>query len=271
MPSLRILTWNSTGEDPHKANELLNEINFLNAAHPQAGVHIILNQEAQQAAGGAICAMLDNPGIGGIGGNYNRPSRRTSELIGGGGAGYTVLTHATLPVLTPLPHNYGADQAFIGWLHGLYPGQRQTAQYEVGRWRPPVCMDFHYQNRGVRLITWHAPLDASGLLQGCTTPRGGAPLDAFLFLDRSGLLHPGPAVDIVVVAGDLNMTALNLKTRCCGYEPLPGFAGVTSASGLDHIIACRPGPGRRTVDFHEARSVRSASVHDIFSCRLSWN
>lgn len=265
MPDLRILTWNSTGEDNYKAAELRNEINYLNVTYPGTPTKVVLNQEAQAPANGPIYNMLNDTGGAGIGPNYTRPPMHIQEMIGGGGRGYTALTHNTLGVTVPLRlHDYTQDAIFTTWVNSLYPSQRTTVWNEVANWRPPAYMQFNYANNVVRLITWHAPLGRSGLLVGCTT-RGGAPLDAFLFLEQSRLLNRVAGVDIVIIAGDLNMTAQDLSTTCQGYEPLAAFTG--ESNNLDHILGWRHGA---PVNYAEARAVRSSSVHDIFSCRVSW-
>jgi hypothetical protein len=263
MPSLRIVTWNSTGEDAVKAAELSREMSFLNNNYPAAPVRLVLNQEAQQGTGGAIYAMLNDPGV--LGPAYTRPPAHIPEMPNGGGCGYTALAHGTLAVTLGLRlYDYGTDASFQAWLAKLPPRQRETASREVERWRPPAVMELTCDGSLVRLITWHAPLDQSGVLTGCTT-EGGAPLDAFLFMDQSRVLPGSNKPDIIIIAGDLNMTDSDLGTSCSQYEPLRHFAG--KSSGLDHILAwSRSG----TAKFVEAERFGSHSVHDIFTCRVVW-
>jgi hypothetical protein len=266
MPDLRIVTWNSTGESAAKAGELLAEINYLNATYPATPVMVVLNQEAQNAAGGAIYAMLNIAGAGGIGAAYTRPPAHIQEMLTGGGAGYTELDSTAVAVTAGLTlHNYLADPTFVAWVGALPPNQQTTARNEVTAWRPPAAMELTCGGDTVRLITWHAPLGLSGLLTGCTTT-GGAPLDAFLFLDQSDILQGANNPDIVIIAGDLNMTSADLAAKCYAYEPLAQFTGVSS--NLDHIVAWLPNGG--APQFFEARSVASSSVHNIVSCRVSW-
>jgi len=266
MPDLRILTWNSTGEDVNKSSELLAEITYLNTTYPATPVMVVLNQEAQNAAGGAIYTMLDWAGAGGVGPNYTRPPAHITERPNGGGAGYTEMPYNTIVVTAGLGlYSYAGDPAFTGWVSALSPQQQATAWNEVTGWRPPAAMELTYAGNTVRLITWHAPLGLSGLLTGCTT-KGGAPLDAFLFMDQSNVLRGANNPDIVIIAGDLNMTSSDLAAKCHGYEPLASFTG--ESSWLQHILAWLPNGGN--VQFLEPRRVPSSSVHDIFSCRVSW-
>ncbi|NEO81150.1 hypothetical protein [Moorena sp. SIO4G3] len=265
---LRVLTWNSTGESANNATELRNEINYLNGRYPRDPVKAIFNQEAKKLSGGDIYNMLNNTGAGGIGLNYTRPPRHITELINGTGRGYNALAHNTVTITQPLTHqNYTTDPIFHTWQKTLNPSQSNTVNDEVKNFRPPVYMEFNYSGRNVRLITWHAPIGQSGILKGCTT-QGLAPLDAFLFLEQSSLINNTTGIDIIIIAGDLNMTSKDLKTKCQGYEPLKKFDG--ESSNLDHILAWRPSGG--TVNYLEPRSTSSPSSddHNIFSSRVNW-
>ncbi len=85
MPSLNVLTWNSTGETGQGAFDLQNVIQYLVASNWQP--HVIVVQEANAAPGGAIYNML-----AGLGAAYNQPPAHTVEG-GPGGRGYLLTTH----------------------------------------------------------------------------------------------------------------------------------------------------------------------------------
>jgi len=264
MPSLRILTWNSKGEDVFRATTLRHEINTLNNAVPTQPVGIIVHQEAQQPATGAITMMLNDGTAAGLGPNYTRPPRHITEHATAGMA-YNVLVHNTVNVTTLLQrHNYATDATFGGWINRVPQHIRNRVIEESQQFRPPVYMDFTYAANAIRLITWHAPLGDSAFLTGCRT-KGRAPLDAFLFIDQSALLTPH--FDLYIIAGDLNMTKKDLGTNCHGYEPLDDFGGETSH--VDHVLAWRPNGAQPT--YSQARAVGAPpSDHCMFSCVVNW-
>lgn len=94
MPSIRILTWNSTGESFPKAASLAAEAatHAAHATHPVIDIYLI--QEAQQGAGGAIGNYLT--GLAGY------TVHHIHENLGGGGKGYICATrNASVTVSTP--------------------------------------------------------------------------------------------------------------------------------------------------------------------------
>ncbi len=126
----------------------------------------------------------------------------------------------------------------------------------------------------VLLITWHAPRGPSLLPIIVGAMPGGALIDAFIALDSSQLIQApaavaGGPVHIVIIAGDLNVTAAGLAAAYpppAGYRPLNNFGGLSNQ--LDHILAWRPVGGAYNVV--EGHNTASTSVHDIMSARVNW-
>ena len=269
----RIVTWNSTGEQPPRDTTLRDEVNALNNAYPATPTRSILNQEALQAISGAIYNMLNNPAVppNGLGPNYQRPPQHTTENLNGTGRGYNALLANNLTINQGLTlHNYQNDATFTNWVNSLSQAQQTIVWNEVNRWRPPVSMGLQTASgQTVRLMTWHAPLDVSQLLSACPQPAGGAPLDAFLFLEQSSLLNNVAGINIVIIAGELNMTQGDLQNTCGGlYEPLSNFEGVSS--NLDRILAWRPVGANPTFFENRRTPTPGLSPHDIFSARVHW-
>lgn len=148
MPSIRILTWNSTGESFPKAASLAAEAatHAAHATHPVIDIYLI--QEAQQGAGGAISNYLT--GLAGY------TVHHIHENLGGGGKGYICATrNASVTVSTPLAlWNYAADPGFMAWAG-------HTA-LQASSWTPPArtpaCSLLQVGGSNILLITWHAPL-----------------------------------------------------------------------------------------------------------------
>lgn len=124
MPSIRILTWNSTGESFPKAASLAAEAatHAAHATHPVIDIYLI--QEAQQGAGGAISNYLT--GLAGY------TVHHIHENLGGGGKGYICATrNASVTVSTPL--HSGTMQP----IRDSWPGQAILPyRHPVGRHLP---------------------------------------------------------------------------------------------------------------------------------------
>lgn len=259
MPNCRIVTWNSTGENPVKAGQLAAvpvALTPLFPGHPNVDVYLI--QEAQNAPGGAISAWLT--GLAGY------TVHHIAERANGGGAGYICATrNASVAVVTPLVlYNYVTDPNYAGTIAKI-PGIGAVNQ------RPPAYTVLTVGGNTVLLITWHAPLGASLMPIIVGAMVGGGLLDAFLALDNSQLiLNPaavaGMAVDIVIIAGDLNATTGALAKSYHGYNPLANFDGLSNH--LDHVLASTPAGAPPNV--LEGQNTPSSSVHDILSARVNW-
>ncbi|BBP78195.1 hypothetical protein PHLH7_42990 [Pseudomonas sp. Ost2] len=263
MPSIRILTWNSTGENPAKAISLgiqaVNPGGYV--GHPYIDIYLI--QEAQQAPGGAISNHL----VGLAGGGYT--VHHIQENLGGGGKGYICATRdASVVVVTPLAlWNYAADPLFMGWAG--------HTSLQASSWAPPARTPAYtlltVGATNILLITWHAPLGVSTLPIIVGPMSGGALIDAYLAFDQSQLLsNPMVAVgvipDFIVIAGDLNAKPAALSKNYFGYIPLDDFNGVSN--NLDHIMATSP--AHTAFNFSEDYSYGTTSVHDIFCARMHW-
>ncbi|MFU7205100.1 hypothetical protein ACM74Z_25715 [Pseudomonas aeruginosa] len=261
MPSIRILTWNSTGESFPKAASLAAEAatHAAHATHPVIDIYLI--QEAQQGAGGAISNYLT--GLAGY------TVHHIHENLGGGGKGYICATrNASVTVSTPLAlWNYAADPGFMAWAG-------HTA-LQASSWTPPARTPAYsllqVGGSNILLITWHAPLGVSLLPIIVGSMSGGALIDAYLALDQSGLLNNpmlaiGVVPDFIVIAGDMNAKPAALGKSYAGYTPLDNFTGV--ANNLDHIMATSP--PHTAFNFSEDYSAATASTHDILCARMNW-
>ncbi|KFE64428.1 hypothetical protein [Hyalangium minutum] len=279
MPSLRIVSWNSTGESQQKAVELQAVQPVLAGLYPAApDVDVFLVQEAQQAAGGSISSMLDTdpatPATGvSVGPAYQRPAAHQPELTTGGGAGHICLVHNGVVVNTPLTlWDYATDPALNGWIASL-PGHLQATAQTATTHRPPAYAVLTVGGSTAMLITWHAPLGVPALAPGYTMPGNGL-IDAYLVMENSGLLQQAQAQvlatdGVVIIAGDLNTTSQGLAANypiATGYNPLPDFVGFSD--NVSHILAWRPSGNVVTVQ--EGHSTDSSSVHRIISARVSW-
>lgn len=259
MPDLRIVTWNSTGENPVKAVEIGAIPGILAPMYPaNPNVDVYLIQEAQNGPGGAISLHL-----GGLAGHT---MHHLAEQPGGGGAGYICATrNAAAAVVVPLTlYNYAVDPNFGAHIAPL-PGIVNVMN------RPPAYTVLTVAGSTVLLITWHAPLGVSLLPIIVGAMPGGALIDAFIALDNSQLIQApaavaGGPVHIVIIAGDLNVTAAGLAGVYGGYNPLNNFNGLSHH--LDHILAWRPVGGAWNVV--EGHNTASTSVHDIMSARVNW-
>lgn len=266
MPNLNVLTWNSTGETAQGAAALQGVINYVTANGWQP--HVIVVQEAGAAPGGAIYQML-----AGLGGAYNQPPAHAPEG-GPGGRGYLLLTHFTVQGQgTFATANLGADPTLQAWINANIPSLagRQTAYQELGTMRMPACATLQFGGRLVPFLTWHTPRNTGGLLPG--TVQGGAMLDAFLFLQKSGYYVPLPAPgmnNLGVIAGDLNATQVGLQLPT-GYPALPfvlpGFVGITN--NLDHILG-HPNPGQANPTFANHGAFQATGTHDILVSTVTW-
>lgn len=271
MPDLRVVTWNSTGENPQKALELQAEIAYLNATYAANPAKIILLQEGKQAANGDIYNMLNTDPANAvtqvsIGPNYQRPIRHITEDALGG-RGYTVVTSNDITVNQNLTlHNYANDVTFQNFLNTQSSGTAKQINQLLSNMRPPAAMQFTYGGETIRLITWHAPLGPSTYLSACQSLDGKGTLDAFFFLDQSSLINDVNGIDLIIVAGDLNATSADLSRPCGQYVPLRNFTGETVH--LDHIMGYSP--MNVNIGYYETRTVNSSSVHGIMSSRIHW-
>lgn len=284
MPSMRIVSWNSTGENVAKANALAAVPPVLAGLYPlNPNVDVFLIQEAWQGGGGAIDAWLN--GLAGY------TVTHIAEQVGGGGAGYICASRnaafaVTVPGVSNLQRwNYAADPDYFAWVPPV--GYNALAVAGPGS-RPPAAVVLTTVATGARVLltTWHAPLGLANMpAYWIGAMPGGALLDAFMAFDESqmlqnpgnavGTLTGGPAVapEVVIVAGDLNATAVGLAGPYppypvpAPYVPLPGFAGYTN--NLDHILA-EPALGGVVVNVVEGHNTVSPSVHDIISARVVW-
>lgn len=276
MPDLRIVSWNSTGENLAKAAELdavrvaLTGLNPLYPVYPNVDIYLI--QEAQQLPGGAISVALNNFG------GYN--ISHIPEQVGGGGRGYICATrNASVNVLQPLQlWDYNIDPINTLWRQNLPPGFNLADSTGIGvggqTARTPAYTILQVGGQLVVLVTWHAPIGVSMLPIIMGAMQGGALIDAYLALENSQLVQNPNAVvgvpnvaSLVVVAGDLNATAAALGQAYGAFVPLNNFNDGYS-NNVDHILAWRNGGG--ILNVVEGNNTPSTSVHNIISARVQW-
>lgn len=232
MPSVNVLTWNSTGESAAGAARLREVINYLvtNGWQPQ----VIVIQEAAQAPGGLIYQML-----AGLGNAYHQPPSHAAEG-GPGGRGYLLLVHASGTIQTAFGQaDPGLDPQLLGIINGLPPRPRQIALDELRDMRRPAAAGLNFGGARMAFLTWHTPRGPGQLLAGLTL-QGGANPDAFWFLQNTGfyaaLAAPG-AGNLGLIAGDLNITVKEINRNTGSPDlpyVLPGWSGLSS--NLDHIV-----------------------------------
>lgn len=232
MPSLNVITWNSTGESQPKADRLYEVIQYVTSRgwQPQA----ILVQEANAGPGGPIATMLAN-----LAGGYVSPPARVREG-GSHSRSYLLTTHASVQGQPSFAQaNLATDGLLLTWIrNSMSLRMQQIAIDELQGMRMPAIALLGVGVSQVRLMTWHTPIGPGPILGG--TAAGGANLDAYLFLQHSGhyaqLNAPG-AGNVSVIAGDLNTTRHGLQTPL-NYPQLqhllPGFDGF--GFGLQHIL-----------------------------------
>ncbi len=278
MPQVRIISWNSTGENAQKGVELqgaqaqLAQMYALD--HPDVDIFVI--QEAQNAAGGAIYTMMNtDPATAAtqvsLGPNINRPPDHCVELPNGGGAGYLACSHTNITPGGALQlWDYANDAQLNAWLATLNQNQRAAMQ-AAAQLRPPAYTTCTVGGVRIFLITWHTPRGPSPI--GGVNMPGGALIDLFIVLQQSSILTTAQnfvgAQGVVIIAGDLNTTAQGLAYNNyygLGYTPLPNFRGYSN--NLDHILVWKPGPGN--VNVLQGHHSQSSSVHDIISARVDW-
>jgi exonuclease III len=263
MPNINIMSWNSNGETAAKAAFLQNLI--LNT--PPAP-DVILIQEARAAAGGAIFNML-----GGLGGNYNMTA---PQFAGIAGEGYilAVSNNVTLPTpfnVVDLAMDPGVIAAIADF---LTPAARAAAKSEVKAMRDPAQASIGFAGRNVNVMTWHAPIGPSQVIQGINA---AVNYDAYYYLQNSnyylGTLRLPGNNNLSIVAGDLNVTRNDLsdKTHASGVELLlPDWVGVSS--GLDHILAFRDKGSVKQIKFQNdvAYDTNGLSDHDVQVVTVQW-
>lgn len=290
MTDLRIVTWNSTGEDAAKAALLQGFINSFSPPGAQFPTHqrvdVILIQEARGGAGGQIRTMLTALHAAGYTVHHCRENP-------GAGKGYICATlDATVTVNTPLQlWDYAADPnlATPVVVPGLGPAPKTVGHFAVHPdvlHRPPAVTVLTEIASGdvIELITWHAPRGISPLPIIVGTMAGGALLEGFLALSYSALVrNPGAAVaalpvpmgavaagapDVVIIAGDLNATDLShtYPAPPPGFEPLENFNGI--GNHLDYVLAWAP-PAAHTA-INEDIGLPNGTVHDVLSARVNW-
>jgi hypothetical protein len=266
MPSLNVLTWNSTGETGQGAYDLQNVIQYLVASNWQP--HVIVTQEANAAPGGAIYNML-----GGLGAAYNQPPAHTTEG-GPGGRGYLLTTHTSVGGQgTFARYDLAQDWLLQQWINqNLSLPARQIAAQELATMRMPATASLTFQGRSVPFLTWHAPRGPGQVLAGATL-QGGANPDAYLFLQNSNahVVLAGPGMgNLGIIAGDLNVTYAQIN-GATGIPALPwilpGWDGVTD--NLDHILG-HPQAGQQNPTFPNSGNFQASGTHRILVSSVTW-
>lgn len=256
MPSIRIVTWNSKGENLQKAEELeavQPALDRLYPIHPDVDIYLI--QEACQKPGGDISVFLNN--LQGFTVSHISESWT-------GGQGYICATRDALITATPLAlYNYCSDL-------NLKNKPQLLKDFNCLN-RPPAYTVLTTKTRDtVLLITWHAPRGITSFLMENMT--GGALIDAYLALENSNLIQnpdwiAQAPVSLVVIAGDLNANPRDLIFKYCGnYTPLQNFHGLSN--NLDHILV--NGRNRVVVNVTEGQNTPSSSDHNLMSARVQW-
>jgi hypothetical protein len=267
MPNLNVITWNSRGETAGAAADLLGVINYLTASGWQP--HVVVVQEANAAAGGAIYQML-----AGLGGAYNQPPTHAVEG-GPHGRGYILTTHASVTGQGTFGrYDLASDWLLQQWIQAsLSLAARQIATQELATMRMPATANLGFQGRNVPFLTWHVPR-GPGQVQNGATLGGGANPDAFLFLQQSGLYQglvaPGMN-NLGMIAGDLNVTVQQLNSPT-GIPSLPNIlpTWVGVSDHLDHILA-HEHAGQPSPTFSNSGNFPSPnSDHNILVSTVTW-
>ncbi|HET9627679.1 MAG TPA: hypothetical protein VFP84_40255 [Kofleriaceae bacterium] len=266
MPSLNVITWNSTGETQQGAARLQEVITHLTVNGWQPNVIVI--QEANALPGGAIYQMLAS-----LGGAYNQPPAHVPEG-GPGGRGYLLLTSTAVsgqPTFTQA--NLATDATLQLWINtNLSLPARQQANHELSTMRMPARASLGIGGRLVPFLTWHAPRGPGQVLTAATL-QGGANPDGYLFLQNSGIYQPlsAPGLNnIGMIAGDLNVTVAALEQNT-GIPALPyilpGFIG--ESDNLDHIEA-HPNPGSANPVLSNGGHFDAPGTHNILVSTVSF-
>ena len=291
MPDLRVLTWNSGGEADGRGLALANVVNAINALYAgDVPVQLIAIQEANVGAGGSIAAALANGAPFNV---FVQPPGHCREHLpppaqpfriapskaylmswmdtAAGAAAANNLAAVGIPVsLVNLdPANDAGVNNFINGF-GMPPFQLAMVRQAAANMRWPVYQAFTYGAvpATVHFFSWHAPLLVNWLnanfsgnaLQGPALP------EAFLFFQASSfytnIINNLTANDMVIIAGDLNMTLADIAQ--------PGFFNlfVGASNGLEHVLAYSPS-ANLAVD--QGWSIQADfRPHWIVSARVRW-
>lgn len=272
MPAINIMTWNSDGESAAKA-AFLQDLILNNPSVPGWQPDVVVIQEAQAAPGGDIWNMLSNLGGQPGGGNYTVNAPQFAPLSS---EGYIFMTsnHVTLAGGAFTVVDLATDPGVLAAIDAFAtPLARATAIAEVELMRDPARAPIAFAGRALDVMTWHAPLGPSRLIQGISA---AVNYDAYYFFQSSNyytatLLQPG-AGNLSAVAGDLNVTASDLTNPTeAPVVPylFPGWTGVSS--NLDHILAYRNVGSVASITFPNAGSYQTGlSDHAVEVSSVSW-
>lgn len=267
MPSVRVVSWNSGGEAGGRGATLALTVTAINGTPPPVDLVAIQEARVNIVPPGSIYATLsggappfagfsvppDHPRELGPGQPFAVGVNRSylvswqpgtlmaPHLVSGGPAARVNLA----PVLMPMPNGV---ETYIAGL-GLGLGPTAALRQAAANIRPPVRKTFTLTVGGIAhnviFYTWHAELQANWLAATwATVGLGGNPFagpgmyPAFQFFqacdtytaDLAGLT----ANDILIIAGDLNITAADVGNPTI----FPAFIG--ASSNLSHILVHSP-------------------------------
>lgn len=282
MPQIRVVTWNSTGEDANKAAHLANVVNQENAAAvgppPSAPVTLVVIQEGAVANGALYAALNDGAPFN----TFVHPPETSREgpqggyrmkryLLGWETAGAFAVTAP--PVAAALQRiNLSTDPGIVNYINNHVGSTKRQGYLTALKSlvRPPVWRQFTVGGRTVTFVSWHAPL-GSGLPSYFPDHLFGSwsqgYRDAFVLWENSNWyathIHAMAAGDIAILAGDMNAYSFEIN------RVLNGWIGVNH--NLTHILAYTPA-GNSTVApaGNWANPPGVSGAHSIVCGLVSW-
>lgn len=261
MPMVRLLTWNSRGESPYKAQVLRNLI-LQNPVVQNWHPDIIVIQEAHASPNGAIYTMLAQLHQQ----SQDYPNRPPNLVALDNSESYLLMTSTQVQINNCALADLWNDPGVQGTI-GAYPQPTRGAlQFECQHIRYPATAQLTHtpSNTGIRFATWHAPRGPTPVFLGISAK---VDYDAYYFLQVSNhyqaLLNPAQN-SVSIIAGDMNATVSDFvnptHTGVAAIQQLlPGWDG--RSFNLDHIFAY---PANR-VRFQNvgAHPAHRASDHEI--------
>lgn len=261
MPSVRVVSWNSGGEDNGRGAQLIQDVTAINATAPQ--VELVAIQEAQvdinpPKGPGEIYEALGNS-VNGPFAAWNTPdlvrelsplqtqggSNNKAYLIGWNPARLTSAAPAALISLAPAPGP--PPNGVEACIQGLAPGNRfvrEELRVIARNIRAPVRKHFTLTigavTHNIFFYTWHVPLKQNwrgAEMRGLNAFGAKAPglYVAFLFFQSSKAFTDDynnlAATDVLIIAGDLNIYAADLGLTTI----FPKFEAISD--NLSHILA----------------------------------
>ena len=268
MPQLNILTWNSGGEDDHKAewlNGVLTTLSTQYSWHPD----VVFIQEANIALGGAIYELLKKSSL--------FTSVAAQPEGGSNGRAYLAAIAPSANVTAAFQAvTLSGDPGVANWLAPFPTRTRQTLATEIAGFRNLASLKVAVGDDSVCLITWHAPRGNSELGTAPAKLKGGANADAYLAFGASSFyektLKENP---VCCLAGDLNIKQDAIGTKVTladgtSYEVLSDWEGF--GNRLDFTLGYFSGnaaSGTVAGGFH-FDYLNSPQDHSLVGATLNW-